>query len=187
MKFIGNKEENEQAQILELQNDYPVWMSDINTLSDALLMIEGVGEIVNKSAEAKTIVLDIQTSFQQLKQTKQTVLYFIWNKPYMVAGNSTFIGHLLQRMGLVNGVKNTTARYPILTLEEIIGINPEIIFLSSEPYPFKNKHIEELKKHLPKTTIQLVDGELFSWYGSRLKKSVSYFNQLLNNQSSILM
>jgi ABC-type Fe3+-hydroxamate transport system substrate-binding protein len=109
------------------------------------------------------------------------VLYLIWKDPYMAAGKATFIGDMLTRIGLVNSLVDHNGRYPELTQKDIIALNPELIFLSSEPYPFKEKHIQEIQTLLPQTKILLVDGELFSWYGSRLRKSVAYFNELMNN------
>jgi ABC-type Fe3+-hydroxamate transport system substrate-binding protein len=177
--IIGNKEENEQAQIEALQKEFKVWMSDIYTLNDSLSMIEGIGELVNKTEEAKKLTTLINTSFKQLKHSQKTVLYFIWNKPYMMAGRATFIGHLLEKIGLTNSLSDVNSRYPTLSLDDIINLNPELIFLSSEPYPFKEVHVKELQKHLPNARILIVDGELFSWYGSRLTHSVTYFNELI--------
>ena len=99
----------------------------------------------------------------------------------MAAGKGTFIGDMLQRMGLKNCIEDEKGRYPNLTLESIKALKPELVFLSSEPYPFKEKHIIELQNALPKSKIILVDGELFSWYGSRLQKSVVYFNRLIKS------
>ena len=181
--IIGNKEENEHSQIIELQKEFKVWMSDIYTLNDSLAMIESLGELVNKKQKAKEIASTIKKSFDDLKTVKKTVLYLIWKKPYMTAGNATFIGYLLNKMGLENCIVDENGRYPILTLEEIKALNPELIFLSSEPYPFKDKHIQEFKNELPNTVVKLVDGELFSWYGSRLIHSVAYFNELIHSIS----
>ena len=179
--IIGNKEENEQSQILELQKEDKVWMSDIYNLNDSLNMIEQLGALVNRVEEATIIKKNIQSSFLSLKQLNKTVLYFIWREPYMAAGKGTFIGDILQRMGLKNCIEDENGRYPNLTLESIKALKPELVFLSSEPYPFKEKHIIELQNALPKSKIILVDGELFSWYGSRLQKSVVYFNRLIKS------
>ncbi len=178
--IIGNKEENEQLQILELQKEFPVWMSDIFTLEDALNMILLVGELVNKSKEAFSINQKIHNSFLEINTVSKTVLYLIWNNPYMAAGGNTFIGDMLRRIGLKNVLSNQE-RYPQLSMKQIQDLNPEIVFLSSEPYPFKESHIEELQHFSPKSKIVLVDGELFSWYGSRLTKSVVYFNELIKH------
>jgi len=177
--IIGNKEENEQSQILELQKEFTVWLSDIYTLEDSLSMIEKVGALVNKVEAAKKITNNIQTSFLNLLKVNKNVLYFIWREPYMAAGKATFIGDMLKRIGLENKMSDENARYPNLSLEEIKSLHPELIFLSSEPYPFKEAHIKELQDVLPTSKIILVDGELFSWYGSRLQKSVAYFNELI--------
>lgn len=176
--IIGNKEENEQSQILELQKEFPVWMSDIYTLQDALQMMEGIGKLVNKTQEAEVLKTTIQTSFLNLPHKQQRVLYLIWNKPYMAAGKATFIGDMLSKIGLQN-VLEENSRYPELSIEDIKALKPKLIFLSSEPYPFKQEHIDELQQHLPSSKIILVDGELFSWYGSRLAKSVDYFHELM--------
>ena len=97
----------------------------------------------------------------------------------MAVGKATFIGDILCKLGLENIIEDNIARYPELNKEEIKTLNPDLILLSSEPYPFKLEHIKELQDILPHSKIILVDGELFSWYGSRLQKSVSYFNELI--------
>lgn len=185
--IIANKEENEQKQIEHLQNHYPVWISDIQTLADAYSMMEGVGEIVDKKSEARNIVQNIQQSFTGLNNlpalANNRVAYFIWRKPYMVAGNHTFINHLLESIGLSNVFKHKTSRYPEITSDQLIAAEPAYLLLSSEPYPFKQKHIDELQLILPKAKILLTDGELFSWYGSRLQHSCAYFKELLSNMA----
>jgi len=177
---IGNKEENDRSQIIELQKHVPVWMSDIYNLSDALQMIEAVGEMTNKQNEAINIKNQIAQSFLQLKTISKSVLYLIWKNPFMGAGTNTFINDMLLKMGLKNLLNQENNRYPELKINDIIDLKPEVIFLSTEPYPFKELDIVFFSKKLPNTKIILVDGEMFSWYGSRLLKSSNYFNQLID-------
>lgn len=177
--IIGNKEENEQIQIEALQKEFNVWMSDIYTLDDALKTINAIGELVNKTEEANIISRNIKQSFIDLKKIHKRVLYLIWKDPYMAAGKATFIGDVLGRIGMENIFEDNNSRYPEVSIKEMQVLNPELILLSSEPYPFKEKHIKELQDLLPNSKIILVDGELFSWYGSRLLKSVEYFNELI--------
>lgn len=175
--IIGNKEENYEEGIYALQKKYPVWMSDIVTWNDALNMIRGIGQITGKEAEALGIINSIKNEFASLKTfSSQSVLYFIWRKPWMVAGSNTFIQAIIEKLNLRNTIK--ASRYPEVSDEEIRQLNPEYIFLSSEPYPFQEKHIEELKQISPSSKIILVDGEMFSWYGSRLLHAPLYFNTL---------
>jgi len=178
--IIGNKEENTREQIEELQKEFPVWMSDIQQLDQAIDMILKLGNLLNKTNKANQIAGQIQTDFKDLVQAETTLtcLYLIWKDPYMAAGKNTFIDDLLQRMGLQNSAHFLPNRYPEISLKEIALAEPNCIFLSSEPYPFKEKHIEELSSICPHAHIQLVDGELFSWYGSRLLHSVKYLKSL---------
>jgi hypothetical protein len=95
----------------------------------------------------------------------------------MAVGSNTFIHSLLSILGLRN-ILGFKTRYPELTEEEIRKLNPDCIFLSSEPFPFDTSHVDEIRKISPKSKILLVDGEMFSWYGSRLLQSPDYFNTL---------
>lgn len=179
--IIGNKEENDEAQIRQLQNEYPVWMSDIHNLDEALTMIRSIGVLTAREEKAETIAQKIETAFAQLEHemTRAQPLratYLIWRKPFMAAGRNTFIDAMLQRLRLQNVFE--TERYPETSLEELKTLAPEVVLLSSEPYPFKEAHIAELKAALPHATVLLVDGELFSWYGSRLLHTPAYFREV---------
>lgn len=176
--IIGNKEENTQAEIELLMQEFPVWMSDIYSLDDAMATIQQIGELVNREPEAAYLNHLINAGFADLqtlalnKGINQSVAYLIWKDPYMFAGRDTFIDDVLRRIGLSNAVSQS--RYPALTIQELQDLNPGLVFLSSEPYPFKEKHIQELQEALPQAKVMLVDGEMFSWYGSRLIKAVQY-------------
>lgn len=84
---------------------------------------------------------------------------------------------MLEAIGLKN-VFADRSRYPEVKLSDVANLEPDYVFLSSEPYPFKEKHIQELKDVLPDARIKLVDGELFSWYGSRLLHLKDYIEGL---------
>jgi ABC-type Fe3+-hydroxamate transport system substrate-binding protein len=150
-------------------------------------MIERIGDLVGRSSEAINISQKIRNGFNelvpinQILSTNNSVLYLIWRKPWMAAGRDTFINDMLQRCGFENAISSPIARYPEISDEEIKSMKPNYIFLSSEPYPFKEEHIAELQAISPSSKILLVDGERFSWYGSRLLKSASYFKELFNS------
>ena len=176
--IIGNKEENEEVGIVKLSEKYPVWMSDIFDWQSAMQMIEQVGKLVDKSSEAKSLVSEIESRFKNTRKFEtRRAFYMIWRKPWMAAGKNTFINSMLSKIGLTNCVEQT--RYPELTDDQIRELSPDLILLSSEPYPFKEKHIQELNEILPQAKVVLVDGEMFSWYGSRLLKAPDYFSTLV--------
>ena len=101
----------------------------------------------------------------------------------MTIGGDTYINDLLTKIGFSNVFANSL-RYPSISLSEIEQSNCKVIFLSSEPYPFKQIHIDVLQKYFPNKLILLVDGEMFSWYGSRLLEAAAYFKSLTKTVSS---
>ena len=172
--IIGNKEENEQSQIEELSKEFPVWMSDIYTYSDARQMMLEIAHILNVSDRGQHIVNEIDIEWERSEGMMQgSMLYLIWRNPYIAVGPNTFIHHLCEHIGLENKCK--TERYPEITPSKL---QKEVshIFLSSEPFPFEEKHRLELEKINPAANISLIDGEICSWYGSRLKHIYSYFS-----------
>ncbi|HYK46668.1 MAG TPA: helical backbone metal receptor [Parafilimonas sp.] len=180
--IIANKEENVKEQIEQLQNFAPVWVSDVSNLEDAVKMIHQIGELTATSTKAKEIVETIEGNFRLLAGTsnmnRRTVCYLIWQHPYMTVGGDTFIHDMLQRCGFEN-VFAHSLRYPEVSVEQIATAGCDAILLSSEPYPFKQQHAEELQKIFTKSSIKLVDGEMFSWYGSRLIPAASYLQNLV--------
>lgn len=175
--IIGNKEENYQEGIEELRKHYPVWMSDIVSLQDSLEMMHRLGSLTNTSKRTTLLTDHIKMRFETLTKPLKRVLYFIWQRPHMVAGTGTFIDEMLSYAGFENLVKES--RYPELTDEQIQAYNPEYILLSSEPYPYKDQHIKAFQALCPYALTMLVDGKMFSWYGSRLKYAPSYFDSFV--------
>jgi ABC-type Fe3+-hydroxamate transport system substrate-binding protein len=177
--IIANKEENDRQQIEQLTTVCPVWISDISNFDEAMDMIVKVGELVDRASQAKALSTNIQQQFSQLKTSLLNLraAYLIWRKPYMAAGRQTFIDDMLRYCGLTNAFSET--RYPEIMPKMLVDADPDVVLLSSEPYPFVQKHVTELKVIVPNTKIILVDGEVFSWYGSRLLHAPAYFKQLI--------
>lgn len=185
--IIGNKEENDRADIERLEGSYPVFMSDISTLEDALEMIGKVGELTGTEDKAKELTTSIHQAFFDFElwvkdnvEKKRSVVYLIWDNPSYTAGTRTFIDAMLEKCGLQNFMR--AERYP--ELDASAEDTPDLVFLSSEPYPFKAKHVEYYQRKFPDAKVTLVDGELFSWYGSRLLQAPNYFRTLLQNLTS---
>lgn len=173
--IIGNKEENDQKAIENLMQEYPVWMSDVNSLKDSISMIRNIGEMLEVEEKAEKIAVQLETDFHTPLERKGTCVYLIWKDPLMVVGKNTFIDQILTFGGFENRISEN--RYPQVALDELVGIHPDYLLLSSEPFPFKEKHIEYFESYLPETKIRLVDGEYFSWYGSRLLGTKQYLSK----------
>ncbi len=182
--IIANKEENTQEIVEELSKICPVWVTDIVTLEDNLKMIADFGILFNKRTEAQKWIDKISfvhkdfVDFAKDKEV-QKVAYFIWANPYMVAGNNTFINEMLKLNNFRNIYENREERYPEIIIQKMrIQGDPDLVLLSSEPFPFTDEHAFEIGRftHYAKTVF--VDGEMFSWYGSRLIKAYEYFKKL---------
>ena len=180
--ILCNKEENTKAIIESLADIAPIHISDIYNLEDCYELIKMYGKIFKVESEASNIMTNIQNQREVYQNSIKTfprlkVAYFIWKNPWMVAASGTFIDVMIHEAGFQNSFKDEE-RYPEIDITNSKLEDTDIIFLSSEPFPFKEAHILELKSQFPKKTIKIVDGELFSWYGSRLQKSYGYFETL---------
>jgi len=179
--IFASREENAQNEIMELANDYPLWVSDVHNLHDALAMIENIGEICGKKTFASQLTKKIREAFHQLDHIPPDIVraaYLVWNKPLYTINADTFIHDMLKRCGIKNIFADKPKAYPVITEKEIRDRKPDFIFLPSEPYPFKEKDARDFSRMFPKTEVKRVDGEFFTWYGSHLVDAPSYFKQL---------
>lgn len=181
--IIANKEENTKEDIEQLQLKYDVLLTEITSLEEAYRYLLEIGRKVQREEKSMSLVNQIQAKFQSVVKIGQgsSFLYFIWKDPYFVVGSQTYIHALLTHFGLVNLCE--IERYP--ALEQVLNnkdnqsILPDYIFLSSEPFPFEAKHMVEVQLLFPNSKIVLIDGEICSWYGSRMLKAPSYFKDVL--------
>lgn len=183
--IFATKEENEKEQINQLKQDYKVVVFDIKNIDDNFRMIEKIGKLTSTEQKANEIIQQTKSNFIEFKKYVNAInvralntLYLIWRKPFMTIGKDTFIHAMLETIGLKNMFNHQT-RYPIIhNLQTSYFSKCELVLLSSEPYPFTEKHMAEIQEKLPHAKIVLVDGEYFSWYGSKMIFAPSYFKTL---------
>ena len=174
--IIANKEENIKEQVEELMKDFKVLVTNVETLEDNYYLIKQFGHLFGKEEKAQFFNLKTYEAFDIPEPEKKLkVAYLIWKNPYMTIGGDTFISRILEELGFENLFKNQK-RYPEIQLEDLKSA--DLIFLSSEPFPFKEKHIEEIQEVCKNQKIKIVDGEAFSWYGSHLAKCGEYYRVL---------
>jgi ABC-type Fe3+-hydroxamate transport system substrate-binding protein len=186
--ILASKEENEKQHIDSLAAMFPVWVSDVKNFNDAISLINSIGMLTNTQNNADIIAQQIIGSKDNFHTYYNTVhgmrhpekaAYLIWKNPYMTVGGDTFINAMLTMAGFANAFE-AMCRYPVVTIEELNALHIKYLFLSSEPYPFHQTHVDELKRQVPGAHVILVDGEMFSWYGSRMLHCFAYFKQLYN-------
>jgi ABC-type Fe3+-hydroxamate transport system substrate-binding protein len=183
--IIANREENRKEDVLSLQEFADVIVTDIPGVDAALREIQRVGDAIGAGNRASELVERIRQAMPAPRdhsgQQPSTgdgrhisTLYLIWRGPWMAAGSGTYIHDVMRLFGLKNACGDLP-RYPELSGDDIRKTAPELILLSSEPFPFLKKHISELGIISPHSRVMLVDGQWFSWYGPRMIHS---FEQL---------
>lgn len=175
--ILANKEENIKEQVEALMDDFKVLVTNVETIEDNYYLLKTLGNTFNKEEKAQHFNLKIYDVLQQAKlDSTVKCAYLIWKNPYMTIGSDTFIHKILSEIGFENIFKDKT-RYPEIQMEDLA--DADVIMLSSEPFPFKEKHMEEMKAFYPDKKIMIVDGEAFSWYGTHIAKCGDYFKELL--------
>ncbi|MFI5153510.1 MAG: helical backbone metal receptor [Chitinophagales bacterium] len=177
--ILGNKEENERDQIETLARDFQTWISDVKNLKDALGMIRSIGQMTSTSGLANSMAESIEKKFSMFKISDDPLpaAYLIWRGPWMAAGGNTFIHDIMKYCGLSNVFKEIS-RYPEITVDQLQTSGCKLVLLPSEPFPFSERHRFELEDQLNGVRIILVDGQMFSWYGSRLLHAADYLHSL---------
>lgn len=166
--ILSNKEENRKEDIRTLQEEFHVRITDIATVEDALLTIHELGKELEIAQKTEQLIQKITVALSQRPdEPPLRVAYFIWKDPWMTVGRDTYIHSVLEHWNLENVFGDLT-RYPKVTLYDLAERDPELILLSSEPFPFKEKHLAEFEEAFPNTRTLLAEGEWFSWYGSHM-------------------
>lgn len=178
--IICNKEENTQEMVAQLSTIAPVWISDVNSIEESIEMIEKLGKIFNVSDRASEIISNIEITIEDfqhfiINKPVRKVFYLIWKDPFMAAGRDTFINSLLKINKFENVILEPESRYPEVEIENFE--KADLVLLSTEPYPFTENHVLKLQENI-NADVKLVDGEYFSWYGSRLQHAIKYFKNL---------
>jgi len=180
--IIANKEENNKEAVELLRDIAPVYVSDVFDFTTNNKFINDLGILLHKAEVSKKIIEGISLKLSYLQNTRKTYrsVYFIWQNPWMTVGGDTFIHQMMFYAGFANLYANQK-RYPVTNIEELKDLKPEIVFLSSEPFPFKVKHQKILQSYLTDTSILLVEGEAFTWFGAYMLYGLDYLLTLKRN------
>ena len=174
--ILANLEENRKEDVHELAENYHVKLTDISTIEDALITIHEIGAELGVADKAKHLTSDLINALEERPdEPPLQTAYFIWKDPWMTVGKDTYINDVMDHWNLLNVFREQT-RYPKVTFYDVAERDPELILLSSEPYPFKEKHLAEVEEAFPQARVLLVEGEWFSWYGSHMLHSFKRLN-----------
>jgi hypothetical protein len=139
--------------------------------------------------ELKRQINEGLAQMEAMPQSSERVLYLIWRDPWMTVARDTYISRMLDLIGWQTwpdaiGSAKGAARYPAIQGDEPWLQDVQRVLLSSEPYRFGAQHLLEVQGWLPHAKVQLVDGEMLSWYGSRAIKGLAYLRELGGSPST---
>lgn len=107
--------------------------------------------------------------------------YLVWRGPWMSVNADTFAHSLLAQAGGINLFADREERYPEIEARDLAAGRPDLVLLSTEPFPFRRRHLEELVREtgLPRASFRIADGEYLSWHGSRTPDGIDYAASLI--------
>jgi ABC-type Fe3+-hydroxamate transport system substrate-binding protein len=182
-----NEEENraEDARALR-EAGIAVHSSMPRTADDTAAMVRSIAEAIGRRDTGERIARDIEQRAARVRdaaalQPSVTFAYLIWRDPWMTVSDDTFVSAMLALAGGRNAFGASEDRYPVITPQQLRTAAPDVVFLSSEPFPFSALHAAELARltGLDEARFVMADGELLSWHGSRTPAGIDYADVLL--------
>jgi ABC-type Fe3+-hydroxamate transport system substrate-binding protein len=180
---LVNIDENRREEVEALADFVPhLIVTHPLTVGDNLDLYRLLGGVFGREQRAEVLCDAFEREWAALNVlaaglARQQVVYLIWREPWLSVARDTYISRMLAAAGWDTLPLESPVRYPEIDLPALAG-DAEIVFLSSEPYPFREQHVRQLTKQLPGTRSSLIDGEMVSWYGSRAIHGLKYLREL---------
>ena len=171
---IANLEENNAQDVMALEiAGVPCWVCDVRTVERAFRLLADLGELVGAGERGRALEQEARSAWEEGRAAGhggagREVAYAVWRNPWMWAGHDAYIQSVLRWWGW--STWPDAPRYPECDMEAVLESGVEEVLLPSEPFPFKETHRAECLG----LTSTLVDGEMFSWYGSRMLQVPAY-------------
>ena len=177
--IVANQEENKPEHFDDLAALAPLWVAYPRTVDEALADLRGLAALVGAEeagAEAGARIEAAREAARRRAAPGFRYAYMIWHQPWMTVNGDTFIDAMLREVGGANAFGAHPERYPQVTLDDLAAADPDVVLLSSEPFPFAERHRDELGPLAPRA--RLVDGEACSWHGVRMAHGLAVLEGL---------
>jgi iron complex transport system substrate-binding protein len=188
--IVTNSEENRPADIAACKAIASSHDTFPKTVYDVVPMLKGLGEFLGTNSSATAMCHQIEEAIQSLKEKPfgrdRRFVYLIWEDPYMSVNDETYISSMLKLAGFKNAVASKD-RYPKMTVDEMKALKPDLIFMSSEPFPFRKRNLATLKEAWPKCPpVMWADGQELSWYGVSTVRGLSSMLRMNEGEAKII-
>lgn len=148
-----NRREDHDALVAARQQ---VWALHVRSLHDVGGQLEVLADRVGVDWTMPELASEVPTRLGAFVP--------IWKRPWMALGAPTYGTSLLGHIGVSNVYGSDAVVYPETTLEEAARRRPDMVLAPSEPYPFRERHRDELNTVAPTV---FVDGKDLLWWGTR--------------------
>ena len=188
---IVNVDENELDTFETIREFVPnVIVTHPNAPLDNVVLYRMLGHIFGAEVRAEELAAELQRELAACTATtwsSERVLYLIWKDPWMGVASDTYIARTLACVGwnviVAPGGWSGAGRYPVISDIDAAAHAVDRVLLSSEPFMFRQRHVAELRDRLD-MPIDLVDGEMTSWYGSRAIRGLAYLRDFRTSRSA---
>ena len=159
--------------------------------TDNLALYRLLGAIFHRHAQAERLCTAFETELDKTLALAESlphrrVLYLIWRKPWMTVSRETYISRTLALVRWLTLPEQSEARYPEVDVHGAMMREANLVLFSSEPFPFKAKHMDEFRSvaDCSGKRLALIDGMMTSWYGSRAIEGLRDLRKLAHEFSS---
>jgi ABC-type Fe3+-hydroxamate transport system substrate-binding protein len=194
--IIMDREENRKEDVEWIDMHWAghrVFVTGPTTVAEALYHVGQLGSLLTAQNRACQLVETVRSWVDRVvREDRGNVAYLVWQDPFIAATRETYVGDVLDVLGFKNIFDRSTLvdlnhegsmRYPAIPVELLCRLKPDAIFLSTEPFPFRGRDLERLrfrlrehdKRYAAGVDIRIVNGEYFSWYGSRMIPAFRHF------------
>ncbi|MCY2961925.1 MAG: helical backbone metal receptor [Planctomycetota bacterium] len=179
---LMNEEENRREDAESLRRaGIACHVSMPRDAAETAAMVRSIAAAIDRPESGAAIAGDIERRIVDAKlkasgKPRVRFAYLIWRKPYMAVNGDTYASALLELAGAENVFASRTVRYPEITPEELAAAAPDVVLLCTEPFPFQERHADELAQltGLARHRFEIADGEYLSWHGSRTPAGIDY-------------
>ncbi len=153
---------------------------------DNLELFRFFGRLFDREDQAEKLCQSFDSAWEELKTIQadlpdRKVLYLIWKDPFMTVSQDTYISQMLNLINWHSLGHDENRRYPEVPSTSDSIEKADLILFATEPFPFKDENLKEFSQEHPeiKAELKIVDGEVFSWYGSRSIQSLRLLKQMV--------
>jgi ABC-type Fe3+-hydroxamate transport system substrate-binding protein len=138
----------------------------LDLMVTAVRDVSGALDVVGELAARTGLPVTVQRVPQPVPGDV-TAFVPIWRRPWMSINADTYGASVLRALGIGLVTAGDPDRYPTVELDDVVARRPDVVLVPSEPYEFRDAHLDELRAAIPGVRVERVDGRDLFWWGVR--------------------